>query len=168
MDNELEIWKDLIDYEGLYKISNLGNIKSCNKRYSHKPIYKKITKKGYNIVALSKNKIIKSYNLHRLVAINFIENPNLKNQINHINGIKTDNRVDNLEWVTAKENIKHAFHLGLMDSRIKNMKKPVIDISNGEIYDSIYQASRILELPYTYISKRLQGITKNNTSLKYL
>lgn len=120
-----EIWKDLKGYEGLYKISSLGKIKSLDrKRYcghkGNKPQLRKgrILKQhydylGYKRVRLSKNSTTKTLTLHRLLAINFIENPYNKPNINHIDGNKANNNLNNLEWCTQKENVQHSYNLGL-------------------------------------------------------
>lgn len=119
MNYDNEIWKDIIGFEGLYMVSNLGRIKS-NERYinarngsqrlSKEKVLKEIKDKlGYCRVGLHNNREFNSYTVHRLVAKAFIDNPENKNQINHKNGNPSDNRVDNLEWCTAKENMKHAF-----------------------------------------------------------
>lgn len=111
---EIEIWKDIQGYEGLYQCSNLGRIKSLN-RYkqarngsisSFKEIIKKLqtTRKGYLVVTLNRNKERKTFFVHRLVAQAFIPNPDNKPQIDHINTNRTDNRVNNLRWVTPLEN----------------------------------------------------------------
>lgn len=108
----MEVWKDINGYEGLYQVSNLGNVKSL--KYGKERILKPdVSKFGYLFVDLCKNNICKSFRVHRLVAIVFIPNLENKEQVNHINGIKTDNMVQNLEWVTAKENIQHAYDNGL-------------------------------------------------------
>jgi len=107
-----EIWKDIEGYEGLYQISNLGNVKSL---YFEPPIILKSSKdsRGYLYVVLSKNGKQKIGRIHRLVASAFICNPKNKPQVNHIDGVKSNNTVKNLEWVTNAENMKHASKNGL-------------------------------------------------------
>lgn len=111
-----EIWKDIIGYEGLYQISNQGNVKSSHSG----AIVKQQVMGGYKYVSLHKEKKLRTHRVHRLVAQAFIPNPESKPQINHINGIKTDNRADNLEWCTQSENMKHAYENGL---QIANTEK---------------------------------------------
>ena len=97
-----EIWKDIEGYEGLYQISNLGRIKSS---YNGKEkILKPFDNHGYFRIQLYKNGVRKKETIHRLVAKAFIPNPENKPYIDHINTIRTDNRVENLRWVTHEEN----------------------------------------------------------------
>lgn len=106
-DEMVEV-KDCID--GRYEIDSLGRLYS--KDYNHTGKRKQLKpsiRNGYQGVAIGK----KYYSIHRLVADVFLPNPENKPQVNHINGIKTDNRVCNLEWVTAKENHAHAIMIGL-------------------------------------------------------
>lgn len=116
----MEIWKDIKNYEGLYQVSNLGRVKSLDRKvktgikYNDYKIAKgkilKLNQKrnGYLTVDLSKENKVKTITVHRLVALNFIPNPKNKEEINHINCKKYDNRVENLEWVTSEENKEHA------------------------------------------------------------
>jgi len=110
--NDLEEWKDIIGYEGIYEISNQGRILS--KKNNHK-ILKCTVRKGYVFVILRKENTSKQFRVHRLVAENFIDNPEKKEQVNHINGIKHDNRLCNLEWNTSFENMQHAYKNGLLN-----------------------------------------------------
>ena len=105
-----EIWRDIAGYEGLYQVSNCGRVKSF---YRGGRILKQSLKRGYMFVELYLNTNGKIHIVHRLVAQAFIPNPLNKLEVNHINGIKTDNRVENLEWVTRSENEQHAYDTGL-------------------------------------------------------
>ena len=103
---EEEIWKPIKDFEGYYEVSNIGRVRSLNyKRTGKGKILKNIEDyKGYLEVVLTKNGKRKQFKVHRLVAEAFIPNPENKPCIDHINTIKSDNRVENLRWVTYKEN----------------------------------------------------------------
>ena len=114
-----EIWKDVNGYEGIYQVSNFGNVKSLDKKRPCKNgsfAIKKgmqlkllVDRYGYNVVNLYLcKKKYKSKKIHRLVAEAFIPNPDNELEVNHINGIKNDNNIENLEWVTASENQQHA------------------------------------------------------------
>lgn len=108
-----EIWKPIPDYED-YQISTFGRVKSF-KRGAQK-ILKPMIGRGYLRIALTKNGKTKIFSVHRLVTLAFIPNPQNKPQINHIDGCKLNNFVDNLEWMTASENTKHAHDNGLATS----------------------------------------------------
>ena len=143
-----EIWKDVVDYEGLYKVSNFGRIK---RTFVLKPY---IDRKGYYFVNLSKNGLVKCCRVHQLVAKSFIPNPLNKTEVNHIDGIKLNNIVSNLEWTTHKENMQHAFRNHLIsDEGIKigilamtnATKKKVAQLLNGKIikiYESVSLATK--------------------------
>jgi hypothetical protein len=121
-----EVWLPIKGYENLYKISSLGKVKSLDHKIIQKNFYKEVEhpykgkilairmpKNKYPYVHLSKNGKITTKKIHRLVAENFILNPLNKKEVNHIDGNKLNNKVNNLEWCTSSENKKHAFSTGL-------------------------------------------------------
>lgn len=121
---ENEIWKDIQGFEGLYQISNQGNVRSLDRVTCDKdgnpvstrkgqPMKQTVNRYGYKTVRLSKNGSHEFWSVHRLVAIAFIPNPYNKPQVNHIDGNKQNNTVENLEWVTNSENLIHAYRTGL-------------------------------------------------------
>lgn len=114
-----EIWRDIKDFENAYQISNYGRVKSLGNKSNHKGeiILKQSNILGYSCVGLQKNNKAKMFKVHRLVTEAFISNHNNYPQVNHINGIKTDNNVNNLEWCNAKQNCQHAFKIGLRKSK---------------------------------------------------
>lgn len=109
-----EIFKPIIGYENIYKISNYGRVVSLTKENCYQEKLKSFELcKGYPRVSLWNNGKGKHFFIHRLVAEAFIPNPDNKPHINHINGIKTDYSINNLEWCTPKENIEHSIRTGL-------------------------------------------------------
>jgi NUMOD4 motif/HNH endonuclease len=141
MENQ-EIWRDINGYEGLYQVSNLGNVRSLDRTIKHYTgsvsvlngrLKSKSNSRGYLIVGLCKNGRLKSLKVHRLVAEAFIPNPENKPEVNHLSGNKSDNNIDNLTWATPSENIYHAHktglnkgsHLGLFGSK-NSLSKPVL------------------------------------------
>lgn len=114
-----EIWKDVNGYEGLYQVSNFGNIRKLrfiNNKVNKEKIFKispQKQNKGYLKVVLYKNGKYKNYLVHRLVASEFISNPNNYKEINHKDGNKENNSTNNLEWCTRSYNNKEAFRTGL-------------------------------------------------------
>lgn len=128
-----EIWKPIKDYEGLYEVSNFGNVRSLDHYASNGVkdiLYKGRTlkywwdgKHNYKMVTLSKDNRKTKYLVHRIVAETFMENPKNKKEVNHKDGNKGNNEVSNLEWVTSKENKEHAYKNGYYDTdKFRNRK----------------------------------------------
>jgi hypothetical protein len=103
-----EIWKDIKNYESLYQVSNLGNVKNLK---TNKILSSNANQYSYRYVQLRKDNRWKQYSVHRLVAITFIPNPNNHPTVNHIDRNKHNNRVDNLEWCSYSDNVKHFWKL---------------------------------------------------------
>ena len=119
-----EIWKDVVGYEGMYQVSNLGRVRRClGNRFRYLRIHSKV--RGYYYVSISKNGIAKKIRVHQLVAQAFIPNPNNKPCIDHINAIKTDNRVENLRWVTHKENTNNPLTIQSISASKMGDKNPM-------------------------------------------
>ena len=157
-------WLPVQGYEGLYEINENGDVRSLHKRNFHQLLSQRIDRAGYLTVRLSTGgKDITCY-IHRLLAKAFIENPENKPFINHKNGIKTDNRILNLEWCTQSENIKHAYETGLIKER---KEKPVIDIITGIWVPSVRIASKFFRIDYSTLKNYLNGNRPNPTFLRY-
>lgn len=180
-----EIWKDIPNYENLYQISNLGNVRSLcfgarNVKKSNVVKLLKSSKSnlGYYKIQLYKDGKSKMFYIHRLVALLFINNPDNKTQVNHIDGNKANNAVDNLEWVTPKENISHAIDNGLFYYAPMKGKKGKSNPTSKTIhqydlngnfiaeYCGISEAARILNINASCISLALLG--KHKTCKGYV
>lgn len=160
-----EIWKDIKGYEGIYQVSNLGKVKSLtrnslnNSNTKDRLLKQGVTKKGYASVTLCKDKVRRTYRVHRLVAEAFIPNHENKPQVNHIDEDKTNNRDDNLEWMTNKENRNHG-------TAIKRMcitnSKPII-CTKGNIKEK-YASQKEFCLKYAlsrgHVSEAISGKRK--------
>lgn len=176
---EKETWKDISGYEGFYQVSNLGRIKSLE-RYVQKNGFKTkkkskikscyVTNMGYLRVELSKNKNNRKFLVHRLVAETFIPNNNTELQVNHIDGNKQNNNINNLEWITPTENNLHAIRLGLKKD-FNNKKKKVckIDENNNviDIYPSISEAARKNNVCPSIISRCTKGVKKKAANYRW-
>lgn len=174
MDLVNEIWKDIKGYENLYQVSNFGNVKSF---YNKSHLLKlKPDKYGYISVTLVKEKKKKRKRVHRLVAEAFIENTNNYLVINHIDGNKQNNNVNNLEWCTQKHNIEEAWRLGLSKTSEKNRKissewckknkiKKVAQYDKEmkliKIWNSEIEASKKTKISKTSINNNICGLSKS-------
>lgn len=177
-----EVWKDIKGYEGLYQVSNFGRIKSLDRiecstgcvkvRRRRERILRVSLTYGYEHVTLAKNSVNTIRRVHRIVADNFIPNPDKKPFINHIDGNKRNNNVNNLEWCTAKENVDHAINVlgfvpvyehllachndAVKKARIANSRK-VRCVETGKVFDNIVAASEIIGTPRGRISACCTG-----------
>lgn len=174
----MEIWKDIKGYEGLYQASNMGNIRSLNygRTGKIKALRPRPDKDGYSTVSLCKNKSVKNCKVHRLIAQTFIDNPDNKPEVNHIDCNKANNCISNLEWTTRKENQRHAWNNGLCETAREAVKqnvslateaartvneKPVKCITTGKIYNSIAEAQRQTGVLQSNISRCCKGKSKS-------
>lgn len=151
-----EIWKDIEDYNGLYQISSFGRVKSI--KNGIKKTY--IDKYGYVYVSLSKNGKIKRFRVHRLVAHAFLFKPKKASVVNHLDGNKTNNCIDNLEWTTPLENNRHAVRMGLNDCGVK----VALLINGKEIkrFKSLADAGRYLGVGRNTIHNQIHNCKHKN------
>jgi hypothetical protein len=157
-------WTPVPGFERGYEMTRNGFIRSKSQRYLNKILPRKLGKNGYYYVKLNHQGIQSSLLLHRLIAIAYVANPEGKRCVNHLNGIKTDIRPENLEWSTHQENVLHAYRTGLI-SRESQMKM-VINTCTGESYKSIKEAAEALSIPYSTCRNYLNGTRPNATCLR--
>jgi hypothetical protein len=175
----METWKEIKGYDGHYLVSNLGNVKSVDRSVDiprkgsiHKRVqYGKLlteqkSKNGYSLVFLSYLK--KNCTVHRLVATAFLDNPNNFPEVNHKNGIKTDNRVENLEWVTRSQNQRHAHANGLKNFSLSGKPRRIVFDEQTGIFWTLKEFSNLVGKSISHSQSMLRGYKKNNTSCKYV
>ena len=157
-----EVWKDIPEYEGLYQVSSMGNIKSFSKKKNGKNLIPQKNKKGYYQILLYKNKKPYTKKIHRIVAKAFIPNPDNLPQVNHIDGNKINNCMNNLEWCTNSENQIHAYKNGLEKPRFQRRIKQY-DINGNYIktFEYIRNAQKELNIDGSSISKCCKGKRKS-------
>lgn len=187
-----EVWKDIPNYEGLYQVSNLGKIKSLErkvKKYNgerivRERILKQSYEKKYMHVQLSKNGKTITRLVHRLVAETFIDNPNNLKEVNHIDANTRNNNVNNLEWCTRYENMQHAKQMGLIKhnsgekcywykkyGKEHTRSKKIIQLTKQGIkikeWDSLADVERELNIKKGNICKCCKGERKTTGGFKW-
>ena len=154
---EEEVYKSVPNYEGYYEISNYGQVRGVERIIStpHQQrklksmvLKQRINKYGYLIIDLSKSSVSKTFEVHRLVALTFLPQQEGRNCVNHMDADKLNNNVENLEWVTPRENVRHAINLNLY-----SICKMVINECTGKLYHSISDASRNENLSYSKLKR---------------
>lgn len=174
----MEIWKPVVGYEGLYEVSNIGNVKSLPKKRGYVNGNEKIIRPfrndgGYLLVSLSKNNKMKHYQVHRLVAQAFI--PNLKNkpQVDHISRIRDDNRVENLRWVSVSENGNNTCLNSIIE--YKGQKRTVsewsriLGIKQVTLHRRLFYSNWSVEKAFnTPVKSKTEGKTEKEMLLDYL
>jgi hypothetical protein len=186
-----ELWLPVVGYEGIYEVSNFGNVRSLDRPLSNwrgsyvmkgKKTNSYISKLGYEKILLSSNRNKKEFSVHRLVAIAFINNAENKKEVNHIDGNKLNNHISNLEWCTRKENLQHAWDNGLRSvseankkafgARSKNASlldhckaKVVLNKDNGVFFYSIKEAAKSVNIDRNRMSDMLNNKIENKTNL---
>ena len=183
----MEEWRDIKGYEGFYQVSNMGNVRSVTHtvvytdgrvgHYEGKLITPNNDKNGYKAVNLSKNGVVNHIDIHRLVAETFLPKDGERNVVNHKDGNKHNNTVENLEWVTYSENSKHAVRTGLLNmepfiiagSTARKKKIAQINASGKtiKVFDSAVEAARQLGLSTGNISSCAHGIRKTSGGYRW-
>ena len=183
-----EIWKSVKCYEGIYEVSNLGRVKSIlhyvNTRYNKRKVNEKIlkltkSKNGYIRIGLSKNGKQIIYSVHRLVAISFIQNINNLRCVHHKDSNKHNNNLENLEWISIKDNTKRAYLDGLFKpvsptkgkfGKDNHRSKPIAQFTKDNVLIDEFESSRDAMnktgIDYRLISKVITG--KNKTAKGYI
>lgn len=169
-----EIWKDIEGYEGIYKVSNTGFVKSMERKrgvcgggfrvVKERLLKNSLNNTGYHRVNLRNRLIMKSRLVHRLVCEAFMPNPENKRTVNHKNGIKTDNRLVNLEWATDKENIIHSHEV--LDNTYN--RRRLIDTSTGEEFRTLKDVTGLTTFSKPHLCAMLNGVYPNKTSFEYI
>ena len=182
----VEVWKDIVGYEGLYQVSTLGRIKSlkrvvrwfsknhwCERIDNEKILTQEVNSTGYSTVKFHVfGKKIKK-NVHRIVAAAFIPNPFKKETINHKNGIRSDNRVENLEWATYSENNQHAYDVlhkrGCFLGKATHNSRKVLRVDTKEVFRSVRAAAMSIGVNQSSLYEALlKGVKCKNIEWRYV
>ena len=160
-------WRTVADHDG-YSVSDSGDVRNDRTGKHLKPIR---FSSGYAFVTLCDDSGHHKKTVHRLVASAFLDNPRGCRQINHIDGDKLNNRVDNLEWCTQSENMKHAYRIGLqkpipsqieysLSRSAEKRKRPVVNIQTGVCYPSIVDCATAEGIAHSTVSFHVSGQAK--------
>jgi hypothetical protein len=163
MFDEINVWTPVPEYVGFYEVTKTGKLRSLHPKEGPKMVKARVDWGGYLAVVLCKGGNPKTMRVHRVVALTFVPNPAQKLFVNHLDGDKLNNCVDNLEWVTHSENLKHAYAKGL----IKKGSKRVRDLCSGELFKNVKEASMTLGIAYSTLKAYLVGTRPNKTCLTY-
>ncbi|MDR1370118.1 MAG: HNH endonuclease [Dysgonamonadaceae bacterium] len=175
-----ESWKDIPGYFGCYQVSNYGRIKSLKRRNRrghivHERILKPFYNGSYNSITISIDNVAKKIAIHRLVAIVFIPNPENKAEVNHINGIKTDNKKDNLEWVTRSENLIHRYRIlkqkpskgfSGRHGKLHHHSKPVVQLTLDGVFINEFESANQAEIYLGLSSGSVSGVCNKRRNAK--
>ena len=176
-DESKELWKDIPGFEGLYQASNMGRIASI--RYGFKLMSLLRTTTGYLNIALRVNNSIKRGLVHTFIANTFLSKCQDCTQVDHINSIKSDNRVENLQWITRSDNMKHNYSRGVTSIdklKSKGKKVELFDKESNSIgvFDSLRAAANHIEVSHGNMSAlvndkwRVKSLTKNKITAKLI
>lgn len=165
-----ELWRDVVGYEGYYQVSNLGRVRSVDRWvdvtekgttyrrfYPGRILAQGKHRGGYVFANLSVNQKRKERTIHRMVAEAFLSNPNNCGFVNHKDGDKKNNCVENLEWCTEQENMRH--YLYVLGGIAKRASRPVVCIETGDVFRSIAEAAKFANVSRASISHVLGGLT---------
>lgn len=167
----MEEWKDIKEYEGIYQVSTLGRVRSLDRldfaghQLTGALLSICVSKNGYSVITLSKKGVMTQFRVHRLVAKSFLDNSENKPFVNHIDGNKQNNTLENLEWCTHQENMDHAYANGLVrngdpmpgarrSAEVRSVPLRATHKKTGEVleFKSITEAGR-------YLGKSIQNIS---------
>jgi len=174
-----EEWKDVVGYEGLYKVSNFGRVKSMgteNKSHLEKIKNQRFPKNGYLLVSIWKDNKEKKLLVHRIVAKHFLVNPFSKLTVNHKKGIKIDNRVWQLEWATQSENSKHSYDVlnrktnplrGINHPRSKKVRQVNKSGQVIRVFDTVTEAAIFVGASVSHIARVCRGVEKSAKGFKW-
>ena len=186
----MEKWLPVVGYEGIYEVSNTGHVRGLRRPKNNnggvqiipgRMMTERKNHKGYMTVHLSKDGVQKRVSVHRIVAMAFVENPDGKEQVNHIDGNKLNNRAENLEWVTNNENMQHAIKNGLVNyapmlraahskearAKIARSQQKMVRRSDGKIYESVKEAAKDNSVCHSAISANIHGKSKFCVGYKF-